>query len=159
MERPYLADSSDDEFYDFSVMGDADYNEVRHSPEALAWTRRRDFEDGASCAWNGMDFGENEDEIRGRILESARELGYQDEEMFRLRIVSPFQYRRSVVRNNYASKFNNTMKYDQCCICLDDFQDGVSSVLVLECGHIFHNSCIQEWFSSKDFCPMCRKTA
>ena len=155
MERPYLTDSSDEEFL---VMGDDGW-EVKYTPEALARKKRRDFENDAGCDWDGLDFGQTEEEIQGNILATGRELGYRDEEIYRLREMSPFQYKRSLVKNHYASKFNSTMKYDQCCICLDDFQDDVSTVLVLHCGHIFHNSCINEWLSSKDSCPICRKSA
>ena len=45
--------------------------------------------------------------------------------------------------------------YDEphcCCICLDDFLEGVN----LECGHSFHQACIKQWLESKKVCPLCR---
>ena len=38
-----------------------------------------------------------------------------------------------------------------CTICLED----VSNV-PLECGHIFHNKCIDKWLEENDTCPNCR---
>lgn len=38
-----------------------------------------------------------------------------------------------------------------CAICLTE----VSNRSALECGHIFHLRCIEQW--NKQTCPMCRK--
>lgn len=43
-----------------------------------------------------------------------------------------------------------------CVICINEFL-GEDSVRVLTCGHIFHPSCIDTWFSNKHtWCPMCK---
>lgn len=39
-----------------------------------------------------------------------------------------------------------------CCICLDDFSEGV----FLECHHSFHKPCIVKWLETKKACPLCR---
>lgn len=47
-----------------------------------------------------------------------------------------------------------------CAICLKPFEK-ISKcnkyVKKLECGHIFHSTCIDTWFQKKPNCPYCRK--
>jgi len=49
------------------------------------------------------------------------------------------------------------LKYDNvtCSICL--MTDDTKSYTTLECGHIFHKSCIDKWFIHGDSCPICRQ--
>merc|ERR1712096_101331 len=42
----------------------------------------------------------------------------------------------------------------QCAICLDVIENDTRKVL--QCGHQFHKDCIDEWFISKETCPICR---
>ena len=56
----------------------------------------------------------------------------------------------------------NTQKYDSiksnqtmCSICLEDFNKN-DDVVLLNCNHVFHNTCISEWGHYKDNCPICR---
>lgn len=44
-----------------------------------------------------------------------------------------------------------------CCVCSEDFKDG-EDVTKRRCNHIFHTTCIREWFdrSGKTTCPECR---
>ena len=44
---------------------------------------------------------------------------------------------------------------EPCCICMSPFKinDIVSE---LQCAHVFHNECIQEWGKHKQVCPLCR---
>ena len=43
----------------------------------------------------------------------------------------------------------------RCNICLEDFVNG-ENVLVLPCLHIYHTSCIKEWFKNNNTCPLCK---
>ena len=43
-----------------------------------------------------------------------------------------------------------------CSICLEDFKLGDDSA-VTKCNHIFHKSCIEEWYDRKSSCPNCRE--
>ena len=54
---------------------------------------------------------------------------------------------------NYLS-FYNTIKENECCICLDYMENDIS---ILSCLHKFHNECIINWFSKKNksICPIC----
>ncbi|XP_065289241.2 E3 ubiquitin-protein ligase trul-1-like [Dermacentor albipictus] len=52
-----------------------------------------------------------------------------------------------------------------CCICMDTIQAGSSSdsssgsnsVSATECGHVFHEACLQRWLAASRSCPTCRK--
>ena len=53
-------------------------------------------------------------------------------------------------------KYNTTdKKYDSCSICTDNFLDS-DVVSVLDCGHIYHPTCITEWGKYKPNCPVCK---
>lgn len=48
-------------------------------------------------------------------------------------------------------------KEKRCSICLDDFNDK-DLVYLLECKHLFHKICIDEWLTKYNYnCPICRK--
>jgi hypothetical protein len=42
-----------------------------------------------------------------------------------------------------------------CSICLDDMLEK-RECKVLECGHVFHFVCIEEWKERREMCPICR---
>ena len=44
----------------------------------------------------------------------------------------------------------------ECSICLDQFKQN-TSILKLNCNHIFHYDCINEWIFRKPECPECRR--
>lgn len=41
---------------------------------------------------------------------------------------------------------------DKCAICLVTFE---RQVWELPCGHVYHHSCINRWFSDRSTCPLC----
>ncbi|CAF0720369.1 unnamed protein product [Adineta steineri] len=43
----------------------------------------------------------------------------------------------------------------QCYICLEDFQS-IDSIKILNCQHIFHTHCINEWLRNHSNCAYCR---
>jgi hypothetical protein len=49
---------------------------------------------------------------------------------------------------------NSTSK---CVICLDNIMFILGNKKPLSCGHVFHKRCIDEWFTRKRRCPLCRK--
>ena len=45
----------------------------------------------------------------------------------------------------------------ECVICIDEIENGTEGIFYHPgCGHTFHWECIEEWFSKKKSCPMCR---
>ena len=46
-----------------------------------------------------------------------------------------------------------------CAICLCEIEEGsVCRVLPEPCGHVFHKSCIDQWFKQSAACPMCKRS-
>lgn len=43
-----------------------------------------------------------------------------------------------------------------CSICLADFEEGDVLRLLPDCGHIFHQKCVDTWLQLKPTCPNCR---
>lgn len=43
-----------------------------------------------------------------------------------------------------------------CAICLDDFKSREKVTILPQCAHIFHHTCIKEWFAGHTTCPICR---
>ena len=41
---------------------------------------------------------------------------------------------------------------EECCICRDRIEEGIK----LKCNHVFHKTCIKEWFKVNKTCPLCR---
>lgn len=45
----------------------------------------------------------------------------------------------------------------ECVVCLDEYEDGVSQVMSLPCGHEFHADCITPWLvTRRRTCPICK---
>ena len=45
----------------------------------------------------------------------------------------------------------------ECVICIDEIENGTEDIFFHPgCNHTFHWECIEEWFSKKKSCPMCR---
>ncbi|KFG47074.1 zinc finger, C3HC4 type (RING finger) domain-containing protein, partial [Toxoplasma gondii FOU] len=41
-----------------------------------------------------------------------------------------------------------------CAICIEDFVP-TALVRLLPCGHVFHRTCIDSWFTRSTLCPLC----
>ena len=45
-----------------------------------------------------------------------------------------------------------------CSICLDEYEDGVSLLAILPCGHTYHKKCIVPWLEHRSVeCPLCKR--
>ncbi|KAL1549372.1 RING-H2 finger protein ATL52-like [Salvia divinorum] len=44
----------------------------------------------------------------------------------------------------------------ECAVCLGEFEDDDSVRLLPNCTHVFHVSCIDQWFAAHTSCPLCR---
>jgi len=45
---------------------------------------------------------------------------------------------------------------NECIICLENMIKN-DHINMLDCGHMYHNKCISEWFTVKKECPICYK--
>ena len=43
-----------------------------------------------------------------------------------------------------------------CVICQEDINFCTEEISVLNCGHLYHNGCLQQWLSTNSTCPECR---
>ncbi len=46
---------------------------------------------------------------------------------------------------------------DCCAICLVEYEEGVSEIKTLPCGHAFDKECIDSWLEGHTTCPACRQ--
>lgn len=54
--------------------------------------------------------------------------------------------------------FNTAFRTMECSICLSDcIITNSNKNTYLHCGHVFHTSCISQWFIQATTCPLCRK--
>ena len=44
----------------------------------------------------------------------------------------------------------------ECSICFDDINENDKKIL--NCNHVYHEECIEKWFSINHQCPLCRKS-
>lgn len=51
----------------------------------------------------------------------------------------------------------NQFKYKCCSICLTDFEAGVKVKVLPNCGHTFHNECVEQWLVRQFRCPNCNQ--
>lgn len=48
-------------------------------------------------------------------------------------------------------------KSNNCSICFEDFTVRHRVKLLSECGHEYHDNCINKWLESESRCPVCNK--
>lgn len=50
-------------------------------------------------------------------------------------------------------------KQEECAICLEDYTDASTRLVVLPCNHAFHPQCAARWFSQHHarYCPLCKQ--
>ena len=60
---------------------------------------------------------------------------------------------------NYCQTTGLDEKQETCLICQTDFNVSFQSNLskIIDCNHIYHSNCIEEWFKYNESCPICRK--
>lgn len=82
-----------------------------------------------------------------------------------------YYYNCIIVKNNYnkelleyLEKFEDVLgENEECYICLEN-KNEKNGLKYLNCSHIFHPSCLLEWYNSQKFenftnylCPVCKK--
>ena len=65
--------------------------------------------------------------------------------------------RNEKIKIEVSSKpYSKTDKvFTSCSICSDDYKDE-DIVSVLDCTHVFHKNCIEEWGHYNPVCPVCK---
>lgn len=59
----------------------------------------------------------------------------------------------NIKKDIYKTEYNN---FPNCIICSDEFKKN-EEIAILECNHIYHINCINEWGFYKQECPLCKK--
>ncbi|XP_068645142.1 RING-H2 finger protein ATL57-like [Aristolochia californica] len=63
-----------------------------------------------------------------------------------------------VVRALPVFAFNAQQSFDECAVCLAEFEPQEKLKMIPACGHYFHPHCIDRWLSARCSCPLCRST-
>lgn len=69
--------------------------------------------------------------------------------------VSLDKLKKFKMTQDHCKKDGDKLEYPTCSICLMDVAQDQDGILV-PCGHIFHESCIMQWFNLHNSCPVCR---
>jgi len=51
-------------------------------------------------------------------------------------------------------KYTASMGCTTCLICLDEFEEDISTVARLPCDHVFHSDCAERWLRQNNRCPL-----
>lgn len=93
-----------------------------------------------------LDIDEVVDAIEGIVLESMQQVRTVPASTEAIHSLNTLKLQQ----NDFADTNQN-----QCCICLEDFHEGVN-VSAMPCQHIYHNDCIVQWLKTCHLCPLCR---
>jgi hypothetical protein len=84
--------------------------------------------------------------IEDYLLESVLNISFEEEKgMLRDENVS-IEIKKEKFKDNVSG---------ECCICCSKYMKN-EEYIKLECGHLFHSGCIEEWVKYKKNCPVCR---
>lgn len=52
---------------------------------------------------------------------------------------------------------NDNTSYENCAICIEDYEENDDIFILEKCNHMFHKECIIEWMTSSGntSCPVC----
>lgn len=72
-----------------------------------------------------------------------------------------YEFTRSLINALVHRKFStklNRSGIDECCICMEKFNDGSDNITPLSHNtrHFFHTKCIEQWLKNNNVCPICR---
>ena len=89
---------------------------------------------------------------------SGKRLDYSNETIEYLldKLVMRMENRRRWTRALFRSSVVTQPAEDTCCICLEKYAAN-DAVIVLPCGHKFHDGELLEWLEKNSECPMCRQ--
>ena len=58
------------------------------------------------------------------------------------------------LRQEEGGPVRGALREEECSICLELFERDISA---LECGHMFHAKCINDWLTKRRVCPICNE--
>ena len=89
---------------------------------------------------------------------SGKRLDYSNETIEYLldKLILRMENRRRWTRALFRSSVVTKPAEDTCCICLEKYAAN-DAVIVLPCGHKFHDGELLEWLEKNSECPMCRR--
>ncbi|KAL0697998.1 hypothetical protein Bca4012_054120 [Brassica carinata] len=64
---------------------------------------------------------------------------------------------QSLPKLTFSPESPSSEKFAECAICLTEFSAGDELLVLPQCGHGFHLSCIDTWLGSHSSCPSCRQ--
>ena len=67
--------------------------------------------------------------------------------------MDPYDINNILQTYNAVSQQNDYQEI--CCVCQDIVDNGEQVYELPECNHMFHNTCIMEWFKKSYNCPLC----
>ncbi|XP_019180585.1 PREDICTED: RING-H2 finger protein ATL16-like [Ipomoea nil] len=62
----------------------------------------------------------------------------------------------STIRSIPVLQYKKGSDSRECCVCLNEFQEGEKVRVIPNCGHPFHIDCIDVWLQNNPNCPLCR---
>ncbi len=85
------------------------------------------------------------------ILRFMDELLYEDE----IRTGVDEETKRSLPESVLKNVKKLPEEKKNCVICMEEFGEN-DVILTVACYHIFHKSCVMEWFKKENTCPICK---
>ena len=73
----------------------------------------------------------------------------------RQKIIDYYNKKSQLKEYMYNNNNNNNNTDNVCCICIEEFMNN-DKLTELNCKHIYHTYCINEWFEKDKTCPICR---
>ena len=64
-----------------------------------------------------------------------------------------YRINRGLLQNITFKEINSP----ECIICLEEYNNR-DNIIKLECGHIYHKKCVEDWFKINSNCPNCRNS-
>ena len=61
---------------------------------------------------------------------------------------------KGLLKKNISDRSN--IHVSNCAVCLEGCQKG-HEIVILSCGHSYHNQCILPWLESHSQCPLCKE--
>jgi hypothetical protein len=67
-------------------------------------------------------------------------------------LLPPIIIRCDIFENIHKGKNSS---FESCAICIEKYKNDSRVAILENCNHMFHDTCITEWFKKSYNCPMC----